>query len=108
MATRLAEPDRYQSLEINAIQDKNIHSLEHYIKNPKVHVPLFRALTVPELINDELYKEARQRYEESTPLGSFDKLIKEINELKLGEEMSWQKIIKAFVDFKTIVDEFKP
>jgi hypothetical protein len=36
----------YQYVEVNHIHDVNVHDLTHYLKNPDVHIPLFRELTV--------------------------------------------------------------
>lgn len=43
-ATREITPSRFQSIELNEVLEKNVHALEHYLQNPKVHISLFRAL----------------------------------------------------------------
>ena len=42
--TSARRPARFQQIEINEVLDKNVHALEHYLQNPKVHIALFRAL----------------------------------------------------------------
>ncbi|MBF0357994.1 MAG: hypothetical protein HQL70_05255 [Magnetococcales bacterium] len=45
-ATRSKPHERYQNLVLpwDDITNANIHSLSHYFKNPRLHVPFFRAL----------------------------------------------------------------
>jgi hypothetical protein len=43
-ATSVKNPSRFQQIEINEVLDKNVHALEHYLQNPKVHIALFRAM----------------------------------------------------------------
>jgi len=42
--TRQANPQRYQDIEISEVTDINVHDFTHYLRNPKVHIPFFRAL----------------------------------------------------------------
>lgn len=34
----------YQYVEVDHVHDINVHDFNHYLKNPKVHIPLFRGL----------------------------------------------------------------
>jgi hypothetical protein len=77
---------RYVPVTINAIANKNIHDVAHYLANPKVHVALFRALTFQSAVSDDEAAVASRRYEEATPLSKFDSLIKKLKSIDLGEE----------------------
>lgn len=52
----------YRSFEVNHIQEGNIHGLKHFLRNPEVHVPLFRTLT---------FKTAITKEEEANAIASF-------------------------------------
>jgi hypothetical protein len=90
---------RYVGVEVNAIADKNVHAVEHYLGNPKVHVALFRTLTFQRAISDDEAEAASRKYEESTPLGKFNSLIKQLKEIDLGENSEWEQVIAGFFDF---------
>jgi hypothetical protein len=89
---------RVQLVRINAIEQKNVHALEHYLKNPQLHVAVLRALTWPEAISDAVLKERSAAYELSTPLSKFDGLLKQLKKVKLGENSSWKEVIEGFRD----------
>jgi len=91
---------RYVDVEINAIEQANVHDLAHYLKNPKTHVPLFRLLTVPGLLDDAEAAAASQAYEDSTPLDKFKKEAKKLEKLSLPEaEQDWRNILQMLRDF---------
>jgi hypothetical protein len=97
---------RFRRIEINAFASKNIHSLEHYLGNPRVHAPFFRLLSTPSLIPDEHFHDAVAKYEASTPLGAFEKLQKQLKDLQIADEASWQQVIKAFGQFFDVIRQF--
>lgn len=41
--TQTARHPRFQDIKTTEIRQKNVHALEHYLENPAVHVPFFRA-----------------------------------------------------------------
>ena len=91
---------RFVDVEINAIEQANVHDFAHYLKNPKTHVPLFRLLTVPALLPDDEFAAASQAYEASTPLEKFKKEAKRLEKLSLGEsEQDWRNILGMLRDF---------
>jgi hypothetical protein len=94
---------RYQNLVINAIADKNVHDLAHYLQNPKVHIPLFRTLTWNDVIEVTEEEAAIAAYEASTPLSQFEDLIKDIKKVWISEEANCKQIIKGFGDFQALI-----
>jgi len=43
----------YRPVRTTAIHDWNVHAFEHYLENPQVHIPLFRALTFESAISQK-------------------------------------------------------
>lgn len=41
--TQTAKHARFQDIKTTEIRQKNVHALEHYVENPAVHIPFFRA-----------------------------------------------------------------
>ncbi len=97
---------RLRKIEINAFASKNIHSLEHYFGNPKVHVPFFRLLSRPDFIPADELDEAVAEYEANTPLGTFEKLQKELRNLQISDQATWRQVIKGFKKFFETLKDF--
>lgn len=93
--------NRYVPITINAFAEKNIHSLSHYLENPKVHIPLFRRLTRSGdiLLTDEVLATASAVYEMSTPFGQFEKLQDQLKDLQLADSATWHQTLRAFRKF---------
>jgi hypothetical protein len=66
--TLLAKPARYVYTEVDHIHDWNVHDFGHYLKHPRVHVPLLRRLTDETQISDTEYEEALHRFRMFGPL----------------------------------------
>jgi hypothetical protein len=94
---------RVHIVPINAIEKKNVHALDHYLKNPQVHVRLFRCLLWPEAIPDSVLDSRSHEYELSTPLAKFEGLLKELKKIKLSDNSQWKEIIQGFRDFAELV-----
>ena len=94
---------RYVGIEVNAIADKNVHDVGHYLANPKVHIALFRALTFQRAIADDEAEAASRKYEASTPLGKFDAFIRQLKDIHLGENPQWDEIIAGFKAFADLI-----
>ena len=89
-------------MQINAVEQANVHDFTHYLRNPKTVVPLFRLLTVPGLLTDDEARVASDRYEAGTPLETFKREVKQLENLGLGEgEQDWRKVLTMLHDFYT-------
>lgn len=85
-STSAKKPARYQQIEINAVLDKNVHALEHYLMNPKVHIALFRALYgMPDIITDSEEDAALQAFTSRAASVKLDAVKAEL--LKLAESV---------------------
>lgn len=107
-ATRGAVPPRFQQIEISELTGTNPHALEHYLANPKVHVPFFRALhDDPDFVSDAdanaMYRayeaEADTRLKEELKLGG---LRKDLEKLVSDTAPGIQGFLDAYEKFKLI------
>jgi hypothetical protein len=96
-ATRAA--GAFQDIEVDEIEDLarlgEIHDIGHYLRNPGVHIPLFRSLLpIAGLIPPGEEKAAVDKHRESTPLAKAKKHIDELKDLRLSdEEGDWKRIL---------------
>lgn len=98
---------RYQPIVVEHVQERNTHDLLHYLRNPEVHVPLFRALDHDFVITDE---QAARSLDEFEYYGTFSKAelvgirqaIEDLRNLK-GFDNTW----KAFRVLRTAWEELQ-
>jgi hypothetical protein len=99
-ATR-ASAGAFLDIQIDEIEDieklADIHDLGHYLRNPRVHIPLFRSLLpIKGLIPPEEEKKKVDAHVASTPLAKVKQKIEDLKKFRLSdEEDDWQKILKA-------------
>lgn len=58
---------RYQSIEIDHIHQANTHGYTHYLANPRVHIPLFRAVLGASAISPKAEQSAIAGFPEINP-----------------------------------------
>ena len=95
---------RYELIEPSAVTKANVHSLDHYLLDPMVHVPLF------ELILDHGLKAAEKRNAEKnfnklTLAGRAEVLQQSLETFNFSEP-SITKLLNAAKDMKDIVEQF--
>ena len=93
-----AVPPRYQYIELEHVHQVNTHDFAHYIRNPKAHVPLFRALVSPEHISPDEFEKKKLAFPEFGPIGHDAAVMARQKLLDLMPAVSddWIAIIKAW------------
>jgi hypothetical protein len=90
----------YANLEIGIIEEADVHDFEHYLRNPKVHIELFRRLTAPGLIDKDAARDAEAGHAAHSPIGKFKKEVDELKKLSLAdEEDNWNLILTMMRDY---------
>lgn len=99
--TRQANPPRYQDIEITEVMDINVHDFTHYLRNPKVHIPFFRALwNRQSIILQAEEKAAIQDFDNALPVNAqLEAAKKDLQDLI-------EKQGAALEDFLTTVKSF--
>lgn len=100
-ATRRAE--RFINLLTEPVEQRDVHDFEHYLKNPAVHIALFRALTWRDTIDDATAAQVIAAYAAGTPLAQFQSLITDIQTRWPRDEASWREVIQCFRAFRELV-----
>ena len=55
--------DDFVQIETTAVRDFNVHGFDHYLNDPRVHIPIFRALFGFEAIDEETAEKAIKTYD---------------------------------------------
>jgi len=95
--------NRFLDLLVTPIEQKNVHDFAHYLKNPAIHIPLFRALTWNDTIDEATAANAIAAYAAGTPSGQFESLIVKIKQLWPNEQANWREVIQCFRAFQELV-----
>lgn len=98
--TQTRSAGRYVGVLNSAITQRNVHDFTHYLHDPKVHIPLFRALTWNGVIDDDRLKSACDEYEAATPVGRFNSWVEELKAMWPDENAGWRDVIKCFRAFQ--------
>jgi hypothetical protein len=99
----------FLDIEIGDIEDLSkpldVHDIGHYLRNPSVHIPLFRSL-IPigpggrGLISADEEKKAVNAHREKTPLAKARKWTERLKGFRLSDEQDdWEKILAMMFDF---------
>lgn len=97
-ATR-ATPGAFQDIRIDEIEKpREVHDLEHYLRNPGVHIPLFRSLLALPVINPDEEKAAVDAHRVHNPRARVQKEIDRLKELRLADEADDWKAILAMIN----------
>jgi len=98
----------YQFLEADHIYDWNLHDAVHYLLNPKLFVPVLRALTMPTAVTKKVEKDALDSFKQ---FGSFTKdemvAIKSWLEDKMPGGSDWRVILDLFEWYFSPPDDVK-
>lgn len=103
-ATRASE-GAFRDVEIGEIEDlgklADVHDLLHYLRNPSVHIALFRSLIpIKGLIPPDEEKAAVDAHRAKHPLSKAKKHIDKLKDFRLSdEEGDWKKILTMLHEF---------
>ena len=93
----------YRLYEPTGVTDANVHALSHYLKNPEVHLPLFRQVfRFRPLANER--NQARQAYEQQTLQHKAIAVREAFEEFNFSIP-SVQNLLGAGKEFKDIVEQ---
>lgn len=73
---------------------RDVHDLEHYLRNPRVHVPLFRAVLAPELIPEAEFTEACKEFDSAVVTDNINALRNQLDALQPSASDEWVVFIE--------------
>ncbi len=88
-----------EKILISKIKQKDIHCINHYFENPKVHVPFFNALFSNAKIPAEEAEKTWNQYLTETPDSDFKNLRTKLEALQSSTRQSWSETLQAFRQF---------
>ena len=93
----------YRSIVVRHVRQKNVHGWRHYLANPRVHVPLFRALTARDYISTEEESEARQEFDSQPMSTALAKVRDSLGDALPAPSSNWESLVRAGLKFARII-----
>ena len=72
-----------------------VHDLDHYLKNPRVHVPLFRAIFGTSMIPDPEFEEVRQQFDVAAGSSNVQLARSRLEAMLPASSGNWVSIINS-------------
>lgn len=95
--TRMA--GRFREIALSAIAEPNVHGFEHYLRDPACYVPLFRRLTMPELITDEEATTLTREYQRKNSQADFDRLRRRLEKAFLKRTGNHADLVRLLIQY---------
>jgi hypothetical protein len=102
LGVRQLKPPVFLNVEISEIEQLNVHDLNHYLRNPLVHGPIFNCLLDQQALDATTIESAHAQFAALTPLAQLGSLVAKLKPFQLGEEDSLQKVFATWATFLKI------
>jgi hypothetical protein len=73
---------------------KAVHDLDHYLRNPRVHVPIFRAILGHDLVPDSEFNAAKASFDSDIDQAVQAKIRSKLETLQPAPTGDWQSVIR--------------
>jgi hypothetical protein len=95
------EPNQYQHIRPSHLvinQLRNVHDLEHYLANPRVHVPIFRGVIGDSSIPEPEFQKACADFDAKQAQTNVDAIRDALQGLIPNKNTGWKQLLKTLFD----------
>jgi hypothetical protein len=96
----------HRDIPISRVSSKSIHSINHYFRDPKLHIPYLELVFDAQFSDDEITK-AVDEFEDRTPEGKFKGLVSQLKLLDVSNAESFKDLFVALKSFQEAIKLFK-
>jgi hypothetical protein len=96
----------FRDIELSRITSKNIHSINHYFRDPRVHVPFFNVVLQADISQQEL-NDAVKKHEELSIQGGFITLRSSFKALDVRELDSFKEFYSNLKAFYQLIQNYQ-
>ncbi|HEY4212855.1 MAG TPA: hypothetical protein VGM84_15340 [Steroidobacteraceae bacterium] len=91
-------PSQYQhirpsNIDIQKLTD--VHDLENYLENPRVHVPIFRGIVGPDVIPDGEFQEKCTAFDKKIAAAELNAIREALEQLIPAKTAEWSQILQT-------------
>lgn len=96
----------YSNITLNSISSRNIHSLNHYFRDPELHIRFLNLAFDFDYIDDQKLKDAINTFQQSTFQGQLKSLKVKLEQLDVTNKTSFKDFIVSLEAFIKIIKGF--
>ncbi len=102
---RIESRGYHRDLVLHRISSPDIHSIQHYFRDPSFHIPFFE-LTFSKRFTAEQRDDAIRDFEKKTPVGQFKSLRAHLGELDVSNTDSFRDFFESLKAFQALVKQY--
>ncbi|MEL7297117.1 MAG: hypothetical protein AAGJ86_05610, partial [Pseudomonadota bacterium] len=92
--------ERYQHIRPSHIaftEDEldRVHAFDHYLLNPRVHVPIFRSILGRDIVGDNEYRTAKSRFDTEIERATIDRVRDRLESRLPGPTGTWRRLLSV-------------
>lgn len=95
----------HRDIQLHQVSSKNIHSINHYFRDPKLHIPFFELVVNAKFTDLQIIK-AGEKFAAATPEGEFKGLIAQWEQIDVSDKASFKNFLQALADFRESIRLF--
>jgi hypothetical protein len=92
----------YKALVVRHVLDWNVHDLDHYLKGPQVHIPLFRYIAGPDCISEQEEADAIKKFVDEWQAGSWAKIDEVLENILPHQNGSWTELFSSLLKYGSL------
>jgi hypothetical protein len=99
-------PEQYQHIRpSHLVIDKlrDVHDLEHYLANPRVHVPIFRGIVGASAIPKAEFERACSKFDDDQARHNVDAIRDALQARIPNKNTDWKQLLKTLFDLSGLV-----
>ncbi len=101
----VASSGNFKALLVRHILDWNVHDLDHYLKGPQVHIPLFRYLAGPDCISEKEEADAIKNFVDEWQAGPWAKIDEVLENVLPHQNGSWSELFSSLLKYGSLISE---
>ena len=97
----------YIPVELSRLSSTNIHSINHYLRDPRAHIPLFNSIKGYTAISKQALDSAKNQFDAQTPLGRFKSMTTALEKLRIDDSSTMKEFVQSVIAVQEIARKYK-
>lgn len=97
----------YVPIELSRLSSTDIHSINHYLRDPRAHIPLFNSLKGYTAITKDVFEDAKQQFDAQTPLSHYKSMATALEKLRIGDTSTMKDFIQSITAALELARNYK-
>lgn len=97
----------YIPIELSRLSSTDVHSINHYLRDPRAHIPLFNSLKGYTAITKDVFEDAKQQFDAQTPLSHYKSMAAALEKLRIGDTSTMEDFIQSITAALELARNYK-